>query len=91
MADLIADNWVGRSAKSLLGGNSRLDSTIGISVGSHPLVSNEAVKIKSEISDRIESLAGELAKFKDSSDLQEGHIGETIKRMENLLKTCSRS
>ena len=86
MADLIADNWVGPSAKSLLGGNSRLDSTIGISVGSHPLVSNEAVKIKSEISDRIESFAGELAKFKDSSDLQERRIGESIKRMENSFE-----
>jgi hypothetical protein len=87
IADLIADNWVGRNAKSLLGSNSRLNSTIGIAV---PAVSMDSIKVKAEIADRMDSFAGELARMKDTAELHEKRIGESIRRVETSIESSLR-
>ncbi len=90
IADLLADNWVGRGSKALVSGGSRLEPAIGIAGSSIPIVSNETVKIKQEITERLEAFAGELARVKDSAVLQEKRIGDSIKRMESTFETSIR-
>jgi hypothetical protein len=50
----------------------------------------ESLKIKAEISDRMDSFAGELARMKDTAELQEKRIGESIKRVETTIESSLR-
>ncbi|KAJ6596712.1 hypothetical protein B0H10DRAFT_1959979 [Mycena sp. CBHHK59/15] len=70
--------------------NSRVNSTPGIAVGSVPTVSHDSVEIKEEISDQMDSFAGELARMKDTAELQETLLGESIKRVEISIESSLR-
>ncbi|KAJ7193097.1 hypothetical protein B0H12DRAFT_1231098 [Mycena haematopus] len=87
IADLIADNWVGRGAKGLLTGSSRYDtSNVGIAGGSIPSGLQDTAKIKTEVMERMESFAIELARIKDTSEIQERRFGDSMKRMEHSIE-----
>lgn len=90
MADHIANNWVGRSSKRLLNGGSRTDLTAGMGLGVVPVASSETVKIKKEIAERLDTFAGELAQIKDSADVRERRLGESLKRLESSFENTIR-
>ncbi len=90
MADHIANNWVGRSSKRLLNGGSRSDLTAGLGMGMVPIAPSETVKIKQEIANRLDTFAGELAQIKDSADVRERRLGESLKRLESSFESTIR-
>ncbi|KAF7358462.1 hypothetical protein MVEN_00896700 [Mycena venus] len=86
MADLIADNWVGRTARNNLVGGSRASALVGTTIATVPVGVPETVTIKTEFSDKMDTFASELAQLKDTSVLQEKRLTDSIKRVESSIE-----
>ncbi|KAF7348909.1 hypothetical protein MVEN_01411200 [Mycena venus] len=86
MADLIADNWVGRTARNNLVGGSRASALVGTTITTVPVGVPETVTIKTEFSDKMDTFASELAQLKDTSVLQEKRLTDSIKRVESSIE-----
>ncbi|KAJ7358038.1 hypothetical protein DFH08DRAFT_953237 [Mycena albidolilacea] len=88
IADYMADNWTGRllAAPSA---DSRSLPERGYSGGLIPMHSIDmgaAAHIKTEVSSKLESFAGEVALMKDSAQLQEKCFAEALKKIESTFE-----
>ncbi|KAJ7095592.1 hypothetical protein C8R44DRAFT_890006 [Mycena epipterygia] len=91
IADYIADNWSGRTAMTTLTGSDRY-AQVASTIPTILTRKNDASgsKIKTEITERLDHFAGEMAEVKDLARNQSQRFDETVKRLESAFENSVR-
>lgn len=90
IAEKIADNWAGRDANPLLGGVSSL--LVGTERDESVLLQNSPMAgFQREVTDRLNTVSGEIASLKDGAAVQEKQFKASLDKMEDSLKDSFRT
>jgi hypothetical protein len=89
LADYIANNWTGRTAGAMLLDSPRANTSTRVPGLIPTLVSRDSTpmnSIKTEVNERLDVFAGQMAQLRDTAILQEKRLAENLKKMESSFE-----